>query len=359
MGAVALGGWWLGGETVSGEPLPSARRPPPLPRFSDLNFCVGMSDTQWRFKDQPAASAYFATPFVWSVASNAPDQEAVIAEMEDWLEQARPGLVIGRYFSATTTPTDGRRHTPHWYVPIELLGRRALLPESYPNDPSRRFIDLRKESVRRKMVRHIVETAVASGRTAVSLDNVTQGYNILQSVAPAEWDAAQRSLLTELRRACHRESLLFIVNASIHLAVFATGWDGLLPLVDGLLWEMPMHPYTMGAPERVDAELQAYRRVLDAGKFVGLVPLGDTSEERERNERLCAAAAMLARQFGEPMAVAPRSYAPVLRDWFDWPEALGVPEGDYGVNGTVFHREFIGGSVTMNIADSSVDVQFK
>jgi hypothetical protein len=326
-----------------------------MPRFAELNFCAGFGAPQWRFRDKPEARAEFAAPFVWTVASNDPGEEKLIAEMRAWLRQQRPDVLIGHYWSAVTTATDHRGWTPERCVPFRLLGEGALLADSWSGDPARRFIDLRQPDTREKMVAHIVATTTASGLRAVSLDNVTQGYKTVQAVPVEPWDKAHRALVGELFAACRAAGLRLIVNAAAHPA---QTWDKLLPIVDGLTWEMPLHPNTLADTERVRAELRAYRRALDAGKFVGLIPLTGSAGETERNETLCAAAAMLVREPGEPLAVSPRSFVPVKRDWFDWPVRLGKPTTTCQRTGAIFQREFERGTVIMDVERRQAETRF-
>jgi hypothetical protein len=328
----------------------------PMPRFAELNFCAGFGAPQWRFRDRPEAKAMFAAPFVWTVASNDPGEEKLIAEMRAWLCQQRPDALIGHYWSAATTATDHRRWTPERCVPFRLLGEGALLADSWKGDAARRFIDLRQPEVRKKMVAHIVATTTASGLRAVSLDNVTQGYKTVQAVPVEQWDKAHRALVGELFAACRAAGLRLIVNAA---AQPAQTWDKLLPIVDGLTWEMPLHPNTLADARRVEAELRAYRGALDAGKFIGLIPLVKAAGETERNETMCAAAAMLVREPGEPLAVSPRGFVPVKRDWFDWPARLGKPKAAYQRTGEIFRRDFERGTVTLDVGGRRAEARFE
>jgi hypothetical protein len=327
-----------------------------MPRFAELNFCVGFGTYQWRFRNMPEAKAWFAAPFVWTVAGNEPAEKVRVAEMRAWLGQQRPDALIGHYWSAVTTTTDRRGWTPERCVPFPLLGESALLADSWSGDPTRRFIDLRQADVRGKMVSHIVATTTASGLNVVSLDNVTQGYKTAKAVPVEQWDQAHRALLGELFAACHAAGLRLIANAAAHPA---QTWDKLLPVVDGLTWEMPLHPNTLADTKRVTAELRAYRRALDAGKFIGLIPLLGAAGGTERNEHLCAVAAMLVREPGEPLAVSPRGSVPAKRDWFDWPARLGKPKAPHQRAGDVLRREFERGTVTLDVGRREAQARFE
>ena len=171
-----------------------------------------------------------------------------------------------------------------------------------------------------------------------------------------QWDQAHRALLGELFAACHAAGLRLIANAAAHPA---QTWDKLLPVVDGLTWEMPLHPNTLADTKRVTAELRAYRRALDAGKFIGLIPLLGAAGGTERNEHLCAVAAMLVREPGEPLAVSPRGSVPAKRDWFDWPARLGKPKAPHQRAGDVLRREFERGTVTLDVGRREAQARFE
>jgi hypothetical protein len=162
------------------------------------------------------------------------------------------------------------------------------------------------------------------------LDNLTMEYFTPAGQVAEEWDAAQFALLEEIRRLSLAAGVRFVPNVASRPE---KTWRKLIPLVDGLLYEMPVHPNVQKAPDVLEAELAGYRAVLDAGRFVGLVP-------SPKEVGLVAATAMLIREPGDALFITPRDSVPTEAAWMTWPGVWGKPQARYTRNGSVFSRDF-------------------
>lgn len=326
------------------------------PRFEQLNFIAGMTAAAYRSgATDRNASVFFATPFIWCIASSDARDERSVQIMTQWVRRFRPDAVVGRYYSATTVRTDKPQYFPHETAPGALFSGEDFLAATWPRDKPRVFVNVTRAETRAKLIRHFVENTVAEGFRVIALDNLSQGHSppVDSGLQRPAWDDGQLALLRDLLPAAHAAGLRVVANAAVDPG---SRWATFLPHVDGILFEMPMHPNVIRDPNGTAKELDAYRAALSAGKFVGLVPLGDNENERVVNEELCAAAAMLVRKPGEPIAVSPRSWKPVQRRWYTWPALFGEPRGEYRRDGDFFIREFANRRLTVDFVTKRVQI---
>lgn len=339
---------------------PVTERPPALvewPRFEQLNFIAGMTAASFRSgATDRSAPAFYATPFIWCIASSDPRDERTVSTMTQYVLRYRPNAVIGRYYSATTVRTDSPQYFPHETAPGTLFSGDDFLAATWPRDKNRVFVNVTRAETRVKLIRHFVENTRAEGFRVIALDNISQGHS-----PPADsglqrpaWDDGQLALLRELLPAAHAAGLRVVVNAAVDPG---SRWASFLQHVDGVLFEMPMHPNVTRDPNVAEREIKAYRAALDAGKFVGLIPLGDDEKERMTNEELCAGAVLLVYTPGEPIAISPRSWKPVQRRWYNWPALFGEPVGPYRRDGDLFIRDFAQRRLTVDFVTRRVQIE--
>ncbi|MBL8880643.1 MAG: hypothetical protein JNG88_16140, partial [Phycisphaerales bacterium] len=338
------------------QPVDAHARLVDWPRFDQLNFIAGMTAAAYRAgaTDRNAA-AFFATPFIWCIASSDARDVRSVQTMTQWVKRFRPDALVGRYYSATTVRTDRPTYFPHETAPGADFSGDDFLPATWPRDKPRVFVNVTRPQTRAKLIAHFISNTRREGFRVIALDNLSQGHS-----PPADsglqrpaWDDGQLALLRELLPAAHAEGLRVVINAAIDPG---SRWSSVLPHIDGILFEMPLHPNVIREPNATAKELDAYRAALDAGKLVGLVPLGDDERERVANEEICAAAAMLVRKPGEPIAVSPRSWKPVVRRWYEWPALFGEPRGPYRRDGDFFVRDFANRRLTVDFVTKRVQI---
>lgn len=326
------------------------------PRFDQLNFIAGMTAAAYRSgATDRNAPAFFATPFIWCIASSDARDERSVQIMTQWVKRFRPDALIGRYYSATTVRTDHPTYFPHETAPgVDFTGD-DYLRATWPRDKPRVFVNVTRPQTRAKLISHFVNNTRREGFRVIALDNLSQGHSppTDSGLQRPAWDDGQLLLLRELLPAAHAAGLRVVINAAIDPG---SRWNTVLPHVDGILFEMPLHPNVIREPNATANELDAYRAALDAGKLVGLVPLGDDEHERVANEEICAAAAMLVRKPGEPIAVSPRSWKPVVRRWYEWPALFGEPRGAYRREGDFFIRDFANRRLTVDFVTKRVQI---
>lgn len=308
-----------------------------------LNFSAGLIPRQIKLA-APETIPVVAPSIIW-VAYAQPDVDGPrgLEWINRFLDNERPRPLVGRYFSACSVRERTRFHPPET-APYELL-RDDLLPNTWGGEAGRRLVDLRKPAARAKLVRHFIETARAEG-DFLALDNFTVEYFTPAGLQAAEWDAAQYALLAELRAAADAARVRIVINASTRPE---KTWAKLIEKVDGLLFEMPVHPNVQKRPEILVAELAAYRAALDRGVFVGLIP-------DPKAVGLVAAAAMLIREPGDPLFVSPRDSVPTAAAWMHWPAAWGPAEGRYERDGSRFTRTFARARLEIDFATGAIAV---
>jgi hypothetical protein len=124
-------------------------------------------------------------------------------------------------------------------------------------------------------------------------------------------------------------------------------------------FEMPFHPiWCRPFADRVAREIEVYRRWLDSGELVLLVPnVNPEPLIRVEQERIVAGLVMMLREPGDSIFVA-RTFWQETPDWVDWPERCGAALGEYALIGEppVLTREFEHARISVDMA-ASVDPQ--
>jgi hypothetical protein len=108
-------------------------------------------------------------------------------------------------------------------------------------------------------------------------------------------------------------------------------------------------------PERIRRELAAYRRWLDVGLSIVLVP---QYGEPQVEQRVCAALLLMIRRPGDRCFVH-REFWADCPDWDAWPGALGSALGPCRQVNGAWSRPFERGSLQVEPAASHVNVQHR
>lgn len=307
----------------------------------------------WFYRGDIYATPEHVPPFIWEINGSRGQEERVEA-LFDFARAANPNVVIARYTSATTTLIGDDGYALSAFVPARGAD---LLPVSYDTAGRRPYMDIRREPLRRRIAMWASQMAIEARHDAIALDNLSFGMGVPPTrVMPrAEWEAAEIALLERVHDVAGRNGLKLIVNVACSPAAH---WRLFSQHVDGVLCELPLHTaHVIPNPARVEAELAAYAAMLRAGKYVGLVPYEQTTQEyRVPHAELCAAALMLVREPGQACGVYEPSFRPLLRTWRNWPTVLGAPSGAYRRDGGDFVREFERGALRVDFAARRVVV---
>jgi len=351
----------LGGTAAAcGQASQPAERPKLSWPDSDrrLNFEMWFDVAEFR-----AFTPYTADVIVPSVVWNA------VAEPTRAGEQAlrryitiargrRPEFRIGRRIAASTTRVAAATY-PRGRIPRALVPDDAILPDHWPGAPERPYIDIRRADVRARLVQYAVEDTQGKA-DFIALDSLLLQFGgFPKGVAAREWYEANYALIEEFGRATANAGLGIIINPTGRPE--AT-WSRAALHCDGFVLEMPVVRRVRCKPPMVEAELATYRRVLDAGKFVGLVPNvhGNPDDAARAAEvRLVAGAAMLVREPGDALFVAPMQRRPAPTDWMEWPGRFGQALGRYRREGNVYTREFERVTLVVDFEQERVDVRPK
>jgi hypothetical protein len=313
------------------QPAPASGSDRERPRWPNsdrrLNFAAGLTPGMVQ-KATPETMPVVAPAVIWSVYSD-PRTDGLWGHRNLTRVLANEPVkpVAGRYFSALSVREQTRLQPPET-APLALV-RDDRLAQTFGNEAGRRLIDIRKPEVRQRLAEHFVAAARADA-DFLALDNFTAEYFTPPGLVAAEWDAAQYALLDEIHRAARAAGVRVVPNFASRPEKV---WARLIPLVDGIVYEMPIHRNVQKMPDVLEGELAAYRAALDAGLLVGLIP-------DARQVGLVAASAMLIREPGDALFVSHREYAPRPAEWMTWPETWGAARGKYVREGSRFSRDF-------------------
>lgn len=316
----------------------------------------------WHYRGAIYARPEHVPPFIWEINGRT-GQEQQVVDLMRFVREARPGAIVGRYTSATTTIRGQNPYALPAFVPIEALAADEILPVSYDAAGQRPYIDIRKPAARMTIAYYAASRARADGCGAISFDNLSWGMGVppTRVMSVAEWQAAELELLRETHAAARAFGVRLVANVAcsprVHWPVFADH-------VDGVLCELPMHPsHVAPRVDLVAAELAAYSTMLRAGKFVGLIPViyptppgEDAATARAKWAELLAAALMLVYERGDLCGVYEPSFRPLRRDWWGWAERWGAPRGAFRIDGGVFVREFDRAVLRVDFAARTVSV---
>lgn len=326
----------------------------PIRPVNALGF-VGVGVDGWYYRGAIYAQPEHVPSMIWEINGRR-GQEQQVADLMAFVRRERPAAVVCRYTSATTTYLGDDGFALPAFCPIPPSGRLAAF---YDRAGRRPYIDIRQTAVRNRLTLWSVQQAIEADCNAIALDNLSFGMSVPPitsgAMTRAEWEAAEIETLRRISTTARGNHLRVIVNVACSPSHH---WPLFLPHIDGVLCEMPLHTvHVCPRPDRVDAELQAYRAMLAAGKFIGLIPAEQQAMEyRVPQARLCAAALMLVYEPGYQCGVYEPSFRPLWRDWQAWPARCGAPLGPYRIEQSEFLREFERATIRVNFAAHNVAV---
>ncbi|QOJ13465.1 MAG: hypothetical protein HRU75_01890 [Planctomycetia bacterium] len=317
-----------------------------------LHFSAGATPGPLKWSG-PRTDAILAPPIIWAAQASAEEGGAAGQErLLRFIRQRNPGARIGRYFSCCTIRPRPLYHPPE-SVPAEALDGMLMNASWSPQEPGRRYIDIRREDVRRRLAGLLVSGA--RRENFLALDNfIFEFGGNPDGTTRQEWSDANYALLSEIYAQARRAALPVVLNAATRPE---ETWARVTAHCDGILFEMPFHPNMRRDPALLEREMAAYRAALDAGKLVCLIPItpaNHTLAQKLEEQRLVAAGAMLVREAGDAIFVAQTLYQPTPADWMEWPARLGPAQGRYRVEGREMTREFERGVLRVDWAAGRV-----
>jgi hypothetical protein len=336
----------------------------PFASLDMLNIC------QYTLRSYANAPCYgFKGPLVTSIEIDLADKTVAADPRKAWtdvataLRQRTPTAALGTYISGAHLRTLGMMTKyPPECIDTTKLDRSATLSQLSPEgDP---YVNLDSQTARIAFANAISsefksrqQLAGGLGLNFLFLDNI-QHPGAKAPYCP-QWPNTL-DFLTTLGRQIHNLGAKVVVNSTLS-PWYAAAADipALASAVDGLTFEMPLHPvWCRPYLDRVNREFSAYRTWLNAGMMIGLYAVrgaGQTDQDVANEQRFLAAVAMLVRDPGQAILIARPFHIP-RPEWFDWPARFGAPQGPYTVvPGTpvVLKRVFANGEITVNATAAS------
>ncbi|MBL8879389.1 MAG: BACON domain-containing protein [Phycisphaerales bacterium] len=240
-----------------------------------------------------------------------------------------------------------------------------LIPEAYLAGPyddtsyARAEVDLSIPDARQLMSDLIVQEILARDCRGVFLDNIVHRASGGTTATWVQMTDYLRSITSRLNEA----GKLTIANIAIvpqSLTYLADGHDDerAADSLNGVCFETPFHwNLTRSHWEKVVSEIDMYRRWMDGGMHVELLPAWSTvvwdQQLRNAEARVLAAMVMMIRRPGDSICV-PRTYYEEIPDWAFWPQAFGAALDDYIITlqPVTLTREFENCTVTVNLTMS-------
>lgn len=240
-----------------------------------------------------------------------------------------------------------------------------LMPEAYlagPYDDSsyaRAEVDLSIPEARQLMADLIVQEMLARDCRGVFLDNIIHRASGGTTATWIQMTDYLRSITSRLNEA----GKLTMANIAIvpqSLTYLADGHDDerTANSLNGVCFETPFHwNLTRSQWEKVNSEIDMYRRWMDGGMHVELLPAWSTivwdQQLRNAEARVLAAMVMMIRRPGDSICV-PRTYYEEIPDWAFWPQAFGAALDEYIITlqPVTLTREFENCTLTVDLTMS-------
>jgi hypothetical protein len=194
------------------------------------------------------------------------------------LKKMNPDIIIGHYYSACTTTAQSRLPFPATKIALEICRPQWLLRDadgkkvSWPGQPKRYFLDMRKSTVRKMVIARAIAKARQLGFNALSFDNCYYGYGVKDaSVSAEEWTKAFMAFYKEAGKKANEYGLKCVVNVACRVDDIPEAFRKIAPFVDGIMTELPFHPNIVKNKKLLKAEVEAYQHVLEMNKMVLLL----------------------------------------------------------------------------------------
>ncbi len=258
-----------------------------------------------------------------------------------------PGVVIGRYLSGARVQSSFKQYPP------EAVDSQKFLPAMLRSGTD--IVDLEDPGAARQFTDFIVDQFRDFPRPILFLDNMVHP-SALPGWIPWKHTCA---LLSEIRSAINRRGALLVANIAVaSWAMSDADVDLLTSVVDGMAFEMPFHAFARQSPDRIERQIEVYRRWLDRGKIVVMIPVTSSDEEQAANDlevRFVAAFAMVVRRPGDRLFVA-WPFWKANPDWNQWPADFGPPLADYQLDRKSLEltRSFSKGLLRVDVATKIV-----
>lgn len=311
--------------------------------------------------------------FTWFTASTTAANRQEYRKLID--HQRKNGVkFIGYYYSSTTSPppepVGHHGRFPECGIPPEAVKYSWILrdpngqPITWYGQKDRYFLNIGLKKVQDAILSRAIGNAKQLGANVLYLDN----WNY-KSFAPAgqtieQWAEKNLALLVRARELTHQYNLKLVVNQASPLQY----WPEFAPYLDGIAYEIAVHPNRLKMQSLYEIELSSYEKVLAMNKSIFIYTYthpGSTKKEWDPDGRKAATTAMLVMPksqsyWGGIYVCPPRYEVWPVGGWMMWPEQLGKPLGPRKWNGNTVTRKFEHGSISVTVGkDPKFNISFE
>lgn len=252
---------------------------------------------------------------------------------------------------------------PGEMIAYELIPPEYFLTEYDSGPPLRARVDMDIDAARALLADLITQEILSRNCRGVFLDNIIHPASGANRASWPEMTEYLGSITSRL----NEHGKLTIANIAIvpqSLTYLGDGHDDerTAAALNGVCFETPFH-WNLTRPhwDRIVSEIDMYRRWMDGGTHVELLPAWSSivwdRDLRNAEARVLAAMVMMIRRPGDSICV-PRTYYEQVPDWAFWPQALGAALDDYVITlqPVTLTREFENGTLTVDLT-MSMDAQ--
>lgn len=189
------------------------------------------------------------------------------------------GLIVGTYISGRSViPAADMVQYPPSEVTIEQMPSSAKYVTTWTGEPRRKILDLSDPLTRKAFQARVKEIWASDPAQLRFVDNAA----VHSSAGKEQAWSSYCDNMRELRGIAHTQGARVIFNIAAHIGKLSTEeMQQLIDAVgtDGISLEMPFHEAIAADPKETEAARLAYRRVLDSGMAVVLIPADGREQE--------------------------------------------------------------------------------
>lgn len=278
---------------------------------------------------------------------------------------------LGCYYSATTSyiPSNIGGSYPEGAIPPTKIKYDWILrdkennPVIWSNDKDRWFLDIGKSEVQRAIINRAFDQARAANTDGVFFDNLSYKFWAPNGQTLEQWSKKTLEFLKYAREYSNKYLMKVVINTSTE----PQNWKDLEQYVDGISYEMAVHPNRLKNKELYERELASYEDLIKLRKSIFLCTgvLKKNDKPWDEDGRKVAITALMVKGAINPMwggiFVDLPNYEPwPSGGWLFWSEQLGAPLGGRQWTDNAVERKFENGTIKVTTGENpKFEISFK